>query len=975
MIKLLKSHLKVVFLFVFTVNSSLFAQTGKIGGRVTEVSTGDPLPGANLYFPDLNIGTSSDAEGYFYLSQVPVGDKVLYVSYVGYTEKHVPVEIKEGELLKLEVELEPSALSGDTVVVTAQASAQRQAINQQLNAKTIINVVSSKGIRQLPESNAAEAVGRLPGISLQRQGGEGTKIIIRGMAPQYTKVQVDGVNIAATGSGDRSVDVGMISPYMLEGIEVSKSIMANQEADATGGIVNFRIRKAPDKTQFNILTQGMYSGVAKSYDQYKVSVDGSSRFYNNLFGIYAQVDIEQKNTSSDQLGNVNFYQENEQKPVDTYGMQLMDVNRELDRYGAALVMDYSTTESSVKFSNFFSKINRKQTQHNLAYNYQRNDFGRSLVDNPGNKLTILINSIRYEQYFGKFKLDAGASQSYSKNEVPEQLNQAIYLPTSAPFGDLKDYYFNYLDPYTIPDSLKMDNQSLVNNMLLGNLHHNESATEEREWAFDLNFSYEQKITNLIKLDFKFGGKYKHKSKEYDLYSKIAHVGFGGPDAMAFRDMIITKYWDQLSQRNRDNLGRSAGSLWYYDFTDPDYDGSGFLGGRYDITDVPNLEWFREIDDQAIADGLYLNDNITSVKDDYYGTEEYWAGYIMPEINIGKKLVIIPGVRYESNRTDYTAYRGDTRDVIDPNKPFSVDTANYIRKNNYWLPMMQAFYKPLKWLNIKAGYTHTLQRPSYSQIVPKWMINRSWIEWNNYKLKPERATNYDLQFSFYSDKLGVLSVGGFYKYIEDMIFWTGTKVILDPEEFGLPLDTKNNKSGTMINNQNPATNYGFEIEWKSNFWYLPGLLKGLVININYTKNNSEAKYLLNRIKTGWTPDFQPIFENNDTTYTNPMILQPEHLLNLTLGYDYKGFSIRYAFRFKSHIFTRANQYEDLRGYSTDFIRHDIAVKQQLPVRGLELYLNMNNIADAYMKDVIAARNLVNSEEHYGRFISLGLRYSY
>ena len=209
----------------------------------------------------------------------------------------------------------------------------------------------------------------------------------------------------------------------------------------------------------------------------------------------------------------------------------------------------------------------------------------------------------------------------------------------------------------------------------------------------------------------------------------------------------------------------------------------------------------------------------------------------------------------------------------------------------------------------------------------------------------------------------------------MIFWTGTKVILDPEEFGLPLDTKNNKSGTMINNQNPATNYGFEIEWKSNFWYLPGLLKGLVININYTKNNSEAKYLLNRIKTGWTPDFQPIFENNDTTYTNPMILQPEHLLNLTLGYDYKGFSIRYAFRFKSHIFTRANQYEDLRGYSTDFIRHDIAVKQQLPVRGLELYLNMNNIADAYMKDVIAARNLVNSEEHYGRFISLGLRYSY
>ena len=78
-------------------------------------------------------------------------------------------------------------------------------------------------VNDLPEANAAEAVGRLPGVSLERSGGEGNKVIIRGMASKYTMVQIDGVNMTATGQDDRSTDLSMISPYMLEGIELTKS--------------------------------------------------------------------------------------------------------------------------------------------------------------------------------------------------------------------------------------------------------------------------------------------------------------------------------------------------------------------------------------------------------------------------------------------------------------------------------------------------------------------------------------------------------------------------------------------------------------------------------------------------------------------------------------------------------------------------------------------------------------------------------
>ncbi|MDZ7725039.1 MAG: TonB-dependent receptor [candidate division KSB1 bacterium] len=114
-------------------------------------------------------------------------------------------------------------------------------------------------------------------------------------------------------------------------------------------------------------------------------------------------------------------------------------------------------------------------------------------------------------------------------------------------------------------------------------------------------------------------------------------------------------------------------------------------------------------------------------------------------------------------------------------------------------------------------------------------------------------------------------------------------------------------------------------------------------------------------------------SDDTTYTNPMLLQPDNLLNLTLGYDYKGFSIRAAMRYKSRIFTANSWYEKLRGYSTDFYRYDLSVRQQLPVKGLEFFLNINNLTNEVEKSVINHMNFTSYYEEYGRSANIGLRY--
>ena len=77
-------------------------------------------------------------------------------------------------------------VESETVIVSAQAAGQVAAINQQLSSNTIVNVISEEKIQELPDANAAEAIGRLPGVSIQRSGGEANKITLRGLSDKYT---------------------------------------------------------------------------------------------------------------------------------------------------------------------------------------------------------------------------------------------------------------------------------------------------------------------------------------------------------------------------------------------------------------------------------------------------------------------------------------------------------------------------------------------------------------------------------------------------------------------------------------------------------------------------------------------------------------------------------------------------------------------------------------------------------------------
>lgn len=983
----MREKLKRLTLVGFVLTLFLQAQTGKVNGTVKDAETGDPLPGANVIIKGDNpIGSATNLKGEFIITGVPEGQQTLLISYIGYQQKSLTLNIGPGETIFKDIELRHRSLRGEDVIVTAQARAQTEAINQQISSETVKNVVSSSKIRELPESNAAEAVGRLPGVSLERSGGEGTKVNIRGMGAKYTKVQIDGVNMAATGSEDRSTDLSMISPYMLEGIELTKSVQANQEATATGGIVNFKIKKAPQDPSLNAMVQGGHNNLRDKFGNYKVSLGGSKRFFSNVIGLYGQVDYEKKKAGSQQLGNVNFGQENVDAPVRTNSMQLMDIFRNVQRLGGTVVLDYTLPSTEIKSSNFYSRINREETRYINNYGFSEQNFNISYGDIPERWLSVLTNSLKIDHQFRNWKISSAFSHSYSENVLPAEISSTNRNSPDNPFPrNRKSNYNVNLDPETIPDSLNISMNDAVNFMHLGDFHHDESETVERDLAAELNLQYNFNIIEKINVKLSLGGKYKHKNKEFD---QEALRGSG----QYYLDLVYETFEDELTERSKQAWANDDQRLLLLDFLDRDHQSSEFLNGKYTFSPVFDKDMFRKIHDISMETydptsksielwDLIKSNYIESNFNDYYGNEEYYAFYIMPEIKIGSKITLVPGVRYESNQTEYTGYRGNRLGVLRDWRPTPIDTVTKSRENEFLLPMIQGVYKPTDWLNFKAGYTHTLQRPNYNNIMPGWVISNQGQIWDlsNFRLKPELSRNYDIQMSVFSDKIGLFSVGAFYKDITDMIFWTGNTVILDTAFFELPGLMHRQRAAYAVNNPNDAVNYGYEIEWQSNFWYLPGLLSGLVINANYTRNVSEADYLRSRIETKaeYDENFNIItyYEAHDTTYTSPMINQPAHLLNLTVGYDYKGFSIRWAMRYKSKIFTNNNWYDKLRGYSTDFYRYDLSLKQKLPLDGMEMFLNVSNITSELEHNVINHRNYTSYLEDYGRSASLGIRYRF
>ena len=939
----------------------------KIIGTVTDYKTGEPLFGTNVIILGTAFGAATDFNGKFEIKNVSPGKYTLRISYIGYEKKEIPITVESGKVLDLDIKLKYSgAIDLEEVEVTAQAKGQIAAINEQLSSQEIKNVVSKSRIQELPDANAAEAVGRLPGVSILREGGEGNKVVIRGLSPKYNKIMVDGIELASTDASDRSTDISMISPYSLEGIEVIKSATADHDADYIGGSVNFKIKKADKGLKYGIIAQNTYNNLRKSFFNYMLIGSASDRFFNNKLGVFLQFNLEKRDRGANQMA-ADYYllthELDKVNPTKLENLSLNNVFRIKNRYGGTLTLDYDIPDGNVFLKNFLSIGKTKTNKYAESYAVRARNHNYSTTIQENN-LMVMSNVLNYEQELAGFKVDASFSHAFSQNEMPEDIGFVFTEPTPALPGGLTDLP---------PDSIPYFAYNNINDAYWSYVTDNWSLTKERQFSFKANVQTDFSFTEQINGKIKIGGKYRYKTRSHDFEATGGTMALNsGKDV---KNAILEAFpWMQ------ETTPIGSPRLPYNLFIDKGFDHGEFLKGRYDLGPVANTDLMRQVINvmrnvKTPAIDTYSKLNMTSTTHDYNGSEYLSAAYVMADINFSSLIKFIPGIRYERNVTEYTGFQGRS-DAGFPEQNYPHKDTTTQRTNSFLLPMIHLQIKPFEWLQLRLAYTQTLSRPNFNLIVPRLDIGKEEIIYNNFKLRPEQSENFDIYLSILDNYVGLFTLGVFQKNIKDMIFWLDRRVILDPAEYGFTDLEKDKFIITQQNMDEVAKVKGFEVDWQTNFWYLPSFLKGLVFNINYTHIFSEAKYPRTVIETEYNytePPYGVILRNKDTTYTQRLIDQPDDILHLSVGYDYKGFSFRISMLYQANIFKSPNFYRELRSSTDDFLRWDLSVKQKLPIEGLNVYLNAQNITNTTDNVLNSVRKLPTSMEHYGMTVDVGLRW--
>ena len=996
----------------YITGTFLYSQGASISGTVKDILNGDALIGANIFIQETSLGAATTDNGQYQINNVNLGTYTVKVSYIGYQSKEVEITLSEAKNYVQDFNLAYTTVEGKTVLVTAQAKGQMDAINRQLKAKSIKNIVSSDRIQELPDANVAESVARIPGVSIRREGGEGNKVVIRGLSPQYNKVTVNGTNLASTDPDNRSTDLSMISQYMLDGIEVTKAGTPDQEGDVLGGTVNFILKKAAPGFHGSLVTQGMHNGLKNTNDDNKIVMSLSNRFFNDRIGILGQIDSENRNRSSHNLGAsyVNAPAELDSlNALSFQGLTLTDMTRLNDRTNTLFVLDAKIPFGTISYSGLNSKIDKEEISY--ADNYALlSEIRHYNTGQTNSKINVITETWKYEISLPNLKLDFFKSYSLSKN-------------------DRTSILYNFRERYAYTENVNNKSLETIQNFLVNDksgafydrYDYNEYFTDESESASGANLEFDFNLKNKVSGKIKMGIKVRNKKRSHDRdseYSAFTYVAIQDK-----RDSTI-KSFDWLDEY----ADPGDWYITYRAFWDPDYDAGNFLNGDYEIGPAADLDkmnalfhWYRN--DAHFTDASYHEEimhhyhKTNSMIFDYSGKENYDGKYIMADMNIGSKLNLLTGIRWEDNITTYRSFKGMQNTLPHYNAAGSDTVSIHTRENSYALPSLFLKYEPSDWLILRYAKTKTLTRPDYADIIPlyNFLGGGGQVLYRNRFLEPGVSKNQDYVLAFNSKKLGLLSLSYFTKDIDGMVYSSGKRYIVEGTAdslYGLPHYTDQKFIiDYKLNNPYAVKLEGFEIDYQTRFWYLPGMLSGLVFNANYTRSISEVKYPRTTIdyQITWTPSFKVVTVNLDSFYVDRLIDQPNDIFNYSLGYDYKGFSARVSMLYMSDVFKTTNFWPELRETTDSYRRYDLSMKQKLPVKGLEIYLNISNLTEAI--DVTRLRGYNQSdpnfdhalldkikapdditiderldmiptdsrakklEEHYGKTIDLGFRFSF
>ncbi len=995
--------LKTFFILIF-FPTFVFC-SGNLMGNINDSLNNSALVGANVYLEGTSLGSAADIDGNYRINDIPAGNYQLKVSYIGYQTKTLSINIINNRSLVIDVKLSPVVLEGKEIIVRGQALGQAKAINQQLTSNTIINVVSEEKIQELPDANAAEAIGRLPGVSVTRSGGEATKIVLRGLSDKYTNVTIDGIRIPSTDAMDRGIDLSAISQSSLAGIELYKALTADKDADAIAGTVNLVTKKAPSQRQIRGTFYGGYNSIMKSAKQYNFSLKYGERFFDDLLGVQLDGNIENK-IRSNEYNDINYDQSILNQTnyfINDFTLRFTDEIRK--RNGLSLILDYNTPEQgNIKFNGTYYSTNRSYITHQRDY------------PNGGGQ-TQYLGGVTYS-YRDREQDIKTATAAITGDNILFNLNLNWGLSFAQSTSQFPyDYQLDFSEPsdnvvgsgMRSAPQIKNDPEQLIqyayNNFraatLAGAYFSSQDNLDKNKTVF-LNLSRDYTFGNLFAGELKIGAKYNSKSRNNNQSQNFApyYLGYWQPyeklpdGTLRPKDLSGT-FFDAFYQRYQQNPLNNTASMTEFLDGDPQ---SRLLYGKYDLNPLINRDKLRQWYDlnkfgvnQSGQIKEYYNDPTFSAY--FYDiTEAVTAGYIMNTLKIGQDITFIAGVRVESEDNNYKNKFSNTIAGGFPSITIPTRDTSAAYTESIVLPNFHLNIKVTDFMNVRLAAYRALARPDFNMRLntyfgwrPAAVGSNKQLIVGNSKLKTAKAWNFEINTSFYGNEIGLFTISAFYKEIADMyhmlnqINTTGDVIF---QKLGLNTHSLQVGSYQLTIPYNSPENskvWGFELEHQINFIFLPGLLKNIVLSYNASIIRSETHLIGSTTDTTYKiiEGFPPLpqYTERAIDYKQQLENQPEFFGNISLGYDIGGFSGRISLFHQSDYFSSFSPTGrgdvKIAGYN----RVDLALKQNI-TDYLTILLNINNLTNLKDDNLIDNRVnqyiIPNTSQRYGLTGEFGIR---